>query len=370
MNLIKRIRNRKLILLKSRRILQTSSKKSGKPPGSLVYVGAKKEEKVKIQVIDYTPTKLSEYQTENVEKVLKYRDKKSISWLNVTGIHEKDVIKRIGEHYKLHPLLLEDIMNTRQRPKLDSYKNEILMVLKMIYYNQEKNQIETEQVSMIVGKGFVISFLEDEGDVFDSVRNRIREGRSRIREYGSDFLAYALIDAIIDNYFIVIERIGERLEEIEKELLENPNPSTLDDIYSLKRELILLRKSVWPLREVVGALQKESSPFIKEETKTYIRDIYDHTLRVIDAVETSRDLLSGMLDLYMSTNSNRLNEVMKVLTIIATIFIPLTFIVGIYGMNFRYMPELEHPLGYPTVVVFMLIIGISMLFYFKKKKWM
>ncbi len=352
------------------KLLQSSSKKAGKPPGSLVYVGKEKENnKAVIEIMDYSPSKLTEHKTNNVEEVFKYRDTKTVSWLNITGIHDKDIIKKIGEHYKLHPLLLEDLMNTRQRPKLEVYKNEIFMVIKMIYYNEEKQQVETEQVSLIMGKDFLISFLEDPGDVFDPVRIRIRENKSKIRNASVDFLTYALIDAVIDNYFVIIERIGELLENIEKELIEKPSPETLNKIYSLKRELILLRKSVWPLRDVTGSLQKETSPFIKEETRNYLRDIYDHTLRVTDAVETSRDLLSGMLDLYMSTMSNRLNEVMKVLTIITTIFIPLSFIAGIYGMNFKHMPELESFYGYPSVLAVMFIIAIGMIIYFKKKKW-
>ena len=309
--------NKEFYTRKINKILQNSSKKSGKPPGSLVYIGKKVDyEKAAIEVMDYSSKKLTEHKTDNVEEVFKYRDTKTLSWLNVTGIHDKSTIKKIGDHFRLHPLLLEDLMNTRQRPKLEVYKNEIFMILKMIYFNEEKQQVETEQVSLIIGKDFLISFLEDPGDVFDPVRNRIRENKSKLRESGADFLAYALIDSIIDNYFIIIEKIGELLEDIENELVKAPSPSTLNKIYSLKRELIILRKSVWPLRDVTGSLQKETSPFIKEETRNYLRDIYDHTLRVTDAVETSRDLLSGMLDLYMSTISNRLNEIMKVLTII------------------------------------------------------
>ncbi len=363
-------KDQELDLKGGKNILSSSSKKSGSPPGSLVYIGKEKENsKAIIEVMDYSPTKLIEHKTDKVDEVFKYKDTKTISWLNVTGIHDKETIKKIGEHYKLHPLLLEDLMNTRQRPKLEIYKNEIFMVLKMIYYNEEKQQIDTEQVSLIVGKNFLISFLEDPGDVFDPVRIRIREKNSKLRLYGSDFLLYALIDAIIDNYFIIIERIGEILEDIEKELVENPKPATLNKIYSLKRELILLRRSVWPLREVTGNLQKENSPFIKEETRNYLRDIYDHTLRVTDAVETSRELLSGMLDLYMSTISNKLNEIMKVLTIITTIFIPLSFIAGIYGMNFKHMPELDSFWGYPMVLGIMFIVAIGMILYFKRKKW-
>jgi len=240
----------------------------------------------------------------------------------------------------------------------------------MLYYDEEKHDITAEQVSIILGSNFVISFQEQEGDVFKFIRERIRNGKGRIRKVGSDYLAYALVDAIVDNYFIILEKLGEKIEEMEEELVTNPTPETLQTIHHLKREMIFLRKSVWPLREVISALERGEPTLIHESTGIYLRDLYDHTIQVIDSIETFRDMVSGMLDIYLSSISNRMNEVMKVLTIIATIFIPLTFIAGIYGMNFQYMPELGWHWGYPAVWFVICAIFIVMLVYFKRKRWM
>lgn len=240
----------------------------------------------------------------------------------------------------------------------------------MFQYDENETQTKTEQISLIIGSNYLISFQEDEGDVFDLIRERIRTDRGRIRKMGSDYLAYSLIDAIVDNYFTVLEKIGESIEDIEDELIKNPTPEILQKIHTLKRELIFLRKSVWPLRELISRLERWESQLIDKSIDIYLRDVYDHTIQVIDALETFRDMLSGMLDIYLTSASNRMNEVMKVLTIIATIFIPLTLVAGIYGMNFKYMPELDSPWGYPMVYVVMLIISLVMLIYFRRKKWL
>ena len=291
-----------------------------------------------------------------------------VTWINVDGLQEVDIIKKVGEEFNLHSLVLEDIANTGQRPKIEDFSDYVFTVLKMIQYTQE--EIRTEQVSLLFGIDWVLSFQESSGDTFDAVRNRLRASESRIRKRGPDFLVYSLIDSIIDNYFVVLEKIGERIEEIEDELIYNPVPETLQKLHDLKREMILLRKSVWPLREVISRLERWESKLIKKSTDIFLRDIYDHTIQVIDAIESFRDMLSGMLDIYLSSISNRMNEVMKVLTIIATIFIPLTLVAGVYGMNFRFMPELGWDWGYPFVLLFMLGIGIIMLFYFRNKKWL
>ena len=291
-----------------------------------------------------------------------------VTWINVDGLQEVDIIKKVGEEFNLHSLVLEDIANTGQRPKIEDFSDYVFTVLKMIQYTQE--EIRTEQVSLLFGVDWVLSFQESSGDTFDAVRNRLRASESRIRKRGPDFLVYSLIDSIIDNYFVVLEKIGERIEEIEDELIYNPVPETLQKLHDLKREMILLRKSVWPLREVISRLERWESKLINKSTDIFLRDIYDHTIQVIDAIESFRDMLSGMLDIYLSSISNRMNEVMKVLTIIATIFIPLTLVAGIYGMNFRSMPELGWDWGYPFVLLFMLGIGIIMLFYFRNKKWL
>jgi magnesium transporter len=280
-----------------------------------------------------------------------------------------DIIEKIGKHFNLHPLVIEDILNIHQRPKIEDFEDHIFIVLKMLTYNKDSHEGESEQVSIILGKNFVLTFQERKRDVFDPVRNRIKNSKSLIRKYGADYLVYALIDVIVDNYFIILEGIGEVLEELEDRVLLNPTSEIVHSIHQLKRNLIVLRKSIWPLREILSTLEKTESDLIKN-TSVYFRDVYDHTIQVIDIIETYRDLVTGMLDIYLSSVSNRMNQIMKVLTIIATIFMPLTFIAGIYGMNFKYMPELGWKWGYPLVLILMLLIGVNMIIYFRRKKWL
>ncbi len=351
-------------------MLLKRSKKAGLPPGTMVHIGEKKQEKVKITVIDYDKKNFEEKEVEKAEECLTYKKKPTSTWINVSGIHDTKIIEEIGKCFDLHPLLLEDIDNTDQRPKMEDYGDYIYIVLKMLYSNEKGDGVNAEQMSLVLGPNFVISFQESEDDVFNKVRERIRKGKGKIRETGSDFLAYSLIDAIVDNYFIILEKMGEKIERMEEEVVKNPTPKTLQNIHIMKREIIFLRKSVWPLREVISGLLRSESKLIKKTTLIYLRDVYDHTIQVIDTVETSRDILSGMTDIYLSSISNKLNEIMKVLTIIGTIFIPLTFVTGLYGMNFKYMPELESPLGYPAALFVMLIVALIMLLYFKKKRWL
>jgi magnesium transporter len=333
-------------------------------------VGEKRAAEVQIAVIDYDEAQFQEKEAKTVEECFPFKDKPTVTWINVNGIHRVDVIEKIGKHFNIHPLVLEDILNTGQRPKMEDFGEYIYIVLKMLHYNDETNEIASEQMSLILGPNFVISFQEKEGDVFNPIRERIRNDKGRIRKMGSDYLAYALADAVVDNYFIILEKFGEKTEFLEEELVTNPTPETLQGIHNLKREMIFLRKSVWPLREVISGLERGESALIKKTTAIYLRDVYDHTIQVIDTVETLRDMISGMLDIYLSSISNKMNEVMKVLTIIATIFIPLTFIAGVYGMNFANMPELGWHWGYFVVLVVMLAIGVSMLIHFRRKKWL
>jgi len=351
------------------RIIKKVSRKAGLPPGTLIHVGKKGEERVNISIIDYDEKHYQEKETENIEESFPFKDKPTVSWINIEGIHKIEIIEKIGKHFNLHPLLLEDILNTDQRPKIEDFDDYIFVVLKMLYYDEKEEEIISEQVSLIIGSNFVISFQEKEGDVFNPIRDRIRNAKGRIRKMGADYLAYALIDAIVDNYFIILEKIGEKVEGMEDELVTNPTPETLQTIHNLKRDTIFLRKSVWPLREGISVLERSESPLIQESTGIFLRDVYDHTIQVIDTIETFRDMVSGMLDIYLSSISNRMNEVMKVLTIIATIFIPLTFIAGVYGMNFKYMPELEWRWAYFGVLAIMLVVGILMISYFRRKKW-
>ncbi|MEJ2240668.1 MAG: magnesium/cobalt transporter CorA [Candidatus Bathyarchaeota archaeon] len=335
-----------------------------------MYVGKKKDENVKVTCIQYKGNQFEEKEVKSIDDCFPIRDKPAVTWINIDGVHQLENIEKIGKKFKIHPLVLEDIMYTGQRPKMEDLENFLFIVLKMFQFDENETQTKTEQVSLIIGSNYLISFQEDEGDVFDLIRERIRTDRGRIRKMGADYLGYSLIDAIVDNYFTVLEKIGESIEDIEDELINNPTPEILHTIHTLKRELIFLRKSVWPLREIIGRLERWESPLIEKSMDIYLRDVYDHTIQVIDALETFRDMLSGMLDIYLTRVSNRMNEVMKVLTIIATIFIPLTLVTGIYGMNFKYMPELNSPWGYPMVYIVMLIISLVMLAYFRRKKWL
>ncbi len=352
------------------KFIKNPSKKKGTSPGTLLYLGKNKTEKVQIKAIDYSQAKITEKEIKSVEELSSFKSSSSVSWINVNGIHDIDLIDRIGKAFDLHPLVLEDIVNTNQRPKIEDFDEYLFIVLKMIFYQEKTSEVVIEQVSIVLGKNFVLSFQEREGDVFDGVRQRIRNGKGKIKKSGSDYLAYALIDAVVDSYFSILEAIGEKIELLEEKVMKNPSPKELNTIYRLKHDLIFLRKSVWPLREVISGMQREESKLITKHTLLFLRDVYDHTIQVIDTVETYRDMVSGMMDIYLSSISNKMNEVMKVLTIIATIFIPLTFIAGIYGMNFKYMPELEIPWAYPLLWIIMLSIGITMFLFFRKKKWL
>jgi len=351
------------------------SKKSGLPPGTLVHVGERKVEALQITVIDYNEQSFQEKEVLSVEECFAFKATPTVTWINIDGLHDVDIIEKLGNQFGIHPLILEDIVNTGQRPKLEDLEKYIFIVLKMLSYIDSMQTVDAEQVSIVFGSNFLISFQERPGDVFDQIRDRIRNAKGRIRKMGPDYLCYLLIDAIIDNYFAILERIGERIEFMEEELVSDPTEKTLHQIHILKREMISLRKSVWPLRELISGLERSESSLIQESTDVYLRDMYDHTIQVIDTVESFRDMVSGMLDIYLSSISNKMNAVMKVLTIIATIFIPLTFIAGIYGMNFNpaksplNMPELNWYWGYPAVILVMAVIFVLMLFYFKRKKW-
>lgn len=351
------------------RLLKNSHKKIGVSPGSAVFVGSKKTENVRISVIDYDEAGCREIEFDRPEDCFSCKVSPSVSWINIDGLHETEIIETFGKEYGLHPLVVEDILNTHQRPKIEIFDDYIFVSIKMLSMDKQ-NRVSSEQVSLIMGEKFVLSFQEKEGDVFDSLRKRIREGKGRIRKQGADYLLYAILDVIVDNYFLILENFGDRVEAFDEELMREPRSSTLKEIYNMKREILYLRKSVWPLREAVSNLERSESELIEQKTIPFLRDLYDHTIQIIDAVETNRDLLSGMLDLYLSSVSNKMNEVMKVLTIIATIFIPLTFIAGIYGMNFEYMPELGWRYAYFVVWILMVLVGAAMLVFFRRKKWL
>jgi magnesium transporter len=354
----------------AKRKSKRDSRKAGLAPGTLVHIGERLLETPRITVIDYDEKTFGEKQAGRIEECIAFQTTPTVSWINIDGLHDISIIEGIGKHFDIHSLILEDILNTNQRPKFEDMEKYIYVVLKMLCFDEQTQTILSEQVSIVLASNYIISFQENIGDVFEPIRDRIRNAKGRVRKMGSDYLMYVLLDAIVDSYFGILEKLGEKIENLEEELIGDPTEKTLKQIHNLKREMVYLRKSVWPLRELISAMERSESTFIKESTGVYLRDVYDHTIQVIDTVESFRDMVSGMLDIYLSSISNRMNAVMKVLTIIATIFIPLTFVAGIYGMNFKYMPELEWKWGYLSVWIVMLIIGICMLIYFRRKKWL
>jgi magnesium transporter len=338
------------------------------PPGTVPVEGEPRSAPVKITVIDYDANRYEEKQINLVEECFPYRDTSTVTWINIDGLHDSRAIEEIGQCYSIHPLILKDLQNTEQRPKMQDLESYLYLTIKMMTIDDKTQEISIEHVSMILGPTYLISFQENIGDVFDPVRERIRR-EGRIRKFGPDYLVYALIDDIVDNYFLVMEKLEERVEDLEEELVVNATQKSLSKLNKLKKDMIHLRKAVWPLREVISALDREDSPMIRAETRIYFRDVYDHIIQVIDTLETFRDMVSGMIDIYLSSLSYRMNEIMKVLTLIATIFIPLTFVAGVYGMNFDYMPELRHPYGYFMVWGVMIGVVVVMLVYFRKRQW-
>jgi magnesium transporter len=345
--------------------LYKRTSKRGLSPGSLVFTGKQRLEKARLSIIFYNQHEHFEYEDIPIEELVNIRKKHTgVCWLNVEGLHDEQIIEQIGDIFNIHRLSLEDVLNTGQRPKLDETPEYVFSVLKMF------NENEDEQISFILQKDVLITFQERPGDVFDFVRKRIREGKGYVRKRNTGYLMYALFDAIIDEYFAVLENIGERIEQLEDTMLENPDDNTLRQLHILRRDLTYIRRAIYPAREVVSRFAKLETPFILPDTHIFISDLYDHSIQVIDTIEILRDMSSGLLDLYMNSLSNRMNNVMKVLTIIATIFIPLTFIAGVYGMNFENMPELEWPWAYFAVMGIMTAIALGMLYYFKRKKWL
>ncbi|HUV29841.1 MAG TPA: magnesium/cobalt transporter CorA [Acidobacteriota bacterium] len=345
-------------------------------PGSVVYVGKERAEKVHFDIIDYTATELEEKRVADAEECFPFKDSPTVTWINVDGIHDPQQVEKIGRHFGLHALVLEDIVNTGHRPKMEDAVGHIFVVMKMLYHSKDDAALKAEQVSVLFGVNWVISFQETGEDVFDVVRQRIRRTVPRVRLMTADYLAYALIDAVVDHYFIVLEDIGERIETLEDEISEHPKPESLGTIRDLKKQLIFMRKAVWPLREVIGALERTESELIKDSTGPYLRDLYEHTIQVIDTVETYRDMVSGLHDLYHTSVSNRMNEIMKVLTIFASMFIPLGFLAGVYGMNFDTaaspfnMPELGFRFGYFVFWGVAIAVAGSLLWFFRRKRWL
>ncbi|HET8865007.1 MAG TPA: magnesium/cobalt transporter CorA [Gracilimonas sp.] len=346
------------------------SKKPGQAPGTLHFTGEKRIENVQLNLCDYDIDQLGEYDITEIEESKPYLDSPSKTWINVLGLHDVEKLKHIWNYFELHPLIQEDIINTNQRAKIEEYPNNMFFVLRMMVVNEATGQLDVEQVSIVLSKNSILSFQESDYPIFEPVLHRLRNGAPRLRNHGPDYLAYALIDTIVDYYFKVLEHFGDEIEALEDKILEGFDESIPEQVHTLRRKLIYFRKSVWPLRDSLNSLIRDESHLIQDDNKIYYRDVYDHLVQINDGIENYRDMVIGMLDMHMSQVSNRMNEVMKVLTIIATIFIPLTFIAGVYGMNFEYMPELSIPWAYPAIWTLMILTTAGMVFFFRKKDWL
>lgn len=346
----------------------------GTAPGTLVVPEVRRVEAVRVELIDYGPEQFEERVLTSVTEMEPYVDSESVTWINVIGLHDLEILEAFGKRLGLHPLALEDVLNTGQRPKLDDYDEHIFLVLRQLRVIE--GRLDEEQISIFVRPGLVLTFQELPGDVFEPVRERLRKGRARIRGAGADYLAYALTDALVDQYFPLLEEYGERIEDLEDQLIVRPEDATLGRIHRMRKDLLAMRRSAWPMREVVNAFARQEEPAVADETKVYLRDLYDHASQIMDILETYRDLASSLLDVYLSSVSNRMNEVMKVLTVVASIFIPLTFLAGIWGMNFNpdsspfNMPELSWYFGYPLAWLSMVAVGLGLAYYFKRKGWL
>jgi magnesium transporter len=350
------------------KLVQKRSKKTGLPPGTPVHIGEQKGEAVKVTLFNYAGSHCDEHAVSDVSTLHPPADE-TVTWVNIGGVHNVEVLEAFGRQFSLHPLLLEDIANTDQRPKLDDYETYVFLVMKMLT-TTDPGDIQVEQVSFVLGRNFVLSFQENGTDVFQPVRERLRGGKGRLRQNGSDYLLYALVDAIVDQYFAVLELLGERIETLQERVMADPRPDTLKDIHALKRQLLFVRRAVWPLREATNSLSRTECLFLHEPTKVFFRDVYDHVVQIVDTIETLREMVSASLDIYLSSVSYRLNAVMRVLTVITTIFMPLSFIAGIYGMNFEYMPELKWDWGYPVVLGLMGVVAAAMLVGFRQRNWL
>jgi magnesium transporter len=349
---------------------KTSATKTGMPPGSIVFVGDKRIKNARMRMYRITEDKFSE---EDIEKVGRLPDKSEsnvIKWFNFEGLHQTAFIEKIGDHFGLDPLILEDVVNTEHYPKIEIHEDKIFIVAKILRYDKEHKLVDTEQFSMMIGNGYVISFNESDSIIFDPIRDRLRKKRTRFLDIGAAYLGYALLDTIVDNYFVELDKIRDMIDEMEFELGRNISSSTIGDINAIKRELIHLHRYITPVREIITHYMKNDSELVGDDLQPYLKDLYDHVVQIINNAETLRELSATTMDLYHTIQSNRMNEVMKVLTVIATIFIPLTFIAGVYGMNFEHMPELKWEWGYPAVMLLMAALSALMLLYFKKKKWL
>ena len=339
--------------------MKKNKRSIGSAPGSLIYTGNKRHKKVSIDLYQYNSSSYKKIKTENTSKVFSSLNKNQVNWININGIHKIDLIEKIGEYFSLHSLLLEDILTIDQVPKFEEYDDYLFFTLK----------IEQEHISFILGKNYVISFQEKEGDIFNSIRIRIEQNKGKARKMGADYLFYLLIDTVVDYYYLILDKIEDQIDNIEDEITIDSYKTSLNDIIKIRKEIILLKRASLPLRDAVRKLNSSETKLFNRNIQRYINDLLDHLNHIIQEIEIQRDIITGLIDLNNTNLNNKMNSIMKMLTIIATIFIPLTFIAGIYGMNFKFMPELEWDFGYPFILGIMFIIGVIMFIYMKKKKW-
>ena len=352
--------------------LRKRVKKVGQPPGTPTYTGKKKAMETRVTLLRYSEHDFHEAQGDTLESVLPEKQEPGIvTWIHVEGLQNIALIEQLTKLYHVHPLTVEDILNVDQRPKVEEFEGYLFITLKMLPWSNKRHSFTTEQISFVLGKDFLLSFQERENSHFQQTRERLQSSANqRLRQQGSDYLVYRLMDCIIDYYFVVLEGLGDQIEEVEETIISDPKPQNTRTIYRLKRQLMMLRKSIWPMREAISHLTQMEGRLISSFTRVYLRDLYDHVVQAIDTIETFRDMLGSMLDVYLSSLTNRMNEVMKILTIIATIFIPITFIASLYGMNFVNMPELQWHYGYFMVLGVMCVMVVGMLIYFRRKKWL
>ena len=350
-------------------IKKQNKNKISTPPGTVSYTGEKSEEPIEIVLVEYNLQEFNKSELTSIEGFIKKRDSKKNNWLIITGIHQEEQIERLGKSLKIHPLVMEDIVNIFERVKVEFFEDSVFAILKEFKIDIEES-LEENHICLVYFQGLVLTFIDEKTNIFEPIIERIKGKRGRIRNSGADFLFYAIIDTIVDNYFLTLESFSERIEATEEQLVSNPTEELLFNIHKLKSDIIQIRKNITPFREIINSIIRGDSKLIKETNIVYYRDIYDHIIRIIETLESDRDMVSGLLDIYLSSVSNKMNEIMKVLTIIATIFIPLTFIAGVYGMNFQNMPELAWKYGYLGIWIVMICIFIGLIVYFKRKKWL
>lgn len=351
------------------RLFNKHIKQVGLAPGTLLYNGQPHHDQIKISVIEYAENQFLEKNNITIEKCLKHFDSPVMSWIQIDGGFDPQVISHIGQRFKLHPLVLEDILTRGQRPKIDVYQDQVFIVLRLLRYIENSHELKDEQISIVFGNHYLISFSENSQEIFEPIKKRLKQQGSRIQKQKEDYLAYALIDLVVDYYFTVLEKVDVALDKLEEDLVRSPLPNALQRILQAKKEMIILRKTIWPMRDVINQFMRLEPPLVETSTQIYMHDVYDHTIQTIDIIEGFRDIVAGLMDIYLSNINIRTNEIMRVLTIVSTIFVPLTFISSIYGMNFEFMPELHYGWGYPIVVLVMIMIAVIMISYFYRKKW-